>query len=169
MSVGKANCKCTTCGSFFEKIKKCYNSKQAAEFVEFAEGYYDECPKCYSYRIKKENEEKADEIIKNYNLPEITGVSEKQINYAVDFRNRYLGKHKADIDSMQEQIEKAKILVSEKYNGDIDALINDNCKAIDPDMRSNWLISSSSKSACLLVFLKLCTMSSANEIIKYFT
>lgn len=169
MSLGKAECTCKSCGATFIKSKNCRNTREAAEYVSFAADYFDECPHCYSSRIKKEREENADAIIKKYNLPDITGVSEKQINYAVDLRNKYLANHKKEIESMDEPIEKAKILMNEKYNGDIDLLISDCYKSIDPDIRMYELTHMSSLKAVLLVFVKLFTMTSASEIIKSFT
>ena len=44
------------------------------------------CPECY----KKQQEEIGKELAAEYNLPEITGVSDKQIAFAETLRGRYL-------------------------------------------------------------------------------
>lgn len=44
------------------------------------------CPECY----KKQQEERGKELAAEYNLPEITGVSDKQIAFAETLRGRYL-------------------------------------------------------------------------------
>ena len=44
------------------------------------------CPECY----KKQQEERGKALAAEYNLPEITGVSDKQIAFAETLRGRYL-------------------------------------------------------------------------------
>lgn len=51
------------------------------------------CPNCY----KKQQEERGKELAAEYNLPEITGVSDKQIAFAESLRGRYLTSSEAEL------------------------------------------------------------------------
>lgn len=90
-------CACKTCGKPFEIKKECF-CKAAAESYEFyAEDYFNECKSCYAARMNKENAEKASVLIAKYNLPEIKGVTAKQIAYAKSLRNKWLANESAEI------------------------------------------------------------------------
>lgn len=68
--------------------------------------YFEErgvCSECYRERCKAENAKAAAAIVREYSLPEITGVSEKQIAYASDLRARYLAEKAALVASYFKQ------------------------------------------------------------------
>lgn len=54
------------------------------------------CPECY----KKQQEERAKALAAEYNLPEITGVSDKQIAFAEILRTRYLINYEAELNKL---------------------------------------------------------------------
>lgn len=90
MAKAVATCTCKTCGKEFEVVKILRNRRDADDFERYAEEHYDECRDCWRARIKAANAKTAAEIIEKYGMPEITGVSEKQIAYAEDLRNEYI-------------------------------------------------------------------------------
>lgn len=79
-------CTCKKCGKQFQVTVDGYNRADAERNAQYAEGAYDTCPECY----KAEKAAKIDEYIAALNLPEIQGVSEKQISYAKDLRRKKL-------------------------------------------------------------------------------
>lgn len=91
MSVGKANCKCHTCGKEFEVRKKCYNSKDASNWAEWAVEHYTECSDCYNKRTNAEKSPVRPEIfdIFDVKLPDLSG-TEKQIAWATQIRENAL-------------------------------------------------------------------------------
>lgn len=54
------------------------------------------CPECY----KKQQEERGKALAAEYNLPEITGVSDKQIAFAETLRTRYLINSEAELQKL---------------------------------------------------------------------
>ena len=56
------------------------------------------CPECY----KRQQEERCKALAAEYNLPEITGVSDKQIAFAESLRGRYLTNHEAELEKLTE-------------------------------------------------------------------
>lgn len=87
-----ANCKCEKCGETFEKIAFKYNRTEADKWQAWAEENCTICPDCWRKLQQEEDASKAAEIIERFNLPEITGKSDKQIKYASDLRNKLLAK-----------------------------------------------------------------------------
>lgn len=85
-----ANCKCEKCGETFEKIAFKYNRTEADKWQAWAEENCTICPDCWRKLQQEEDAAKAAEIIERFNLPEITGKSEKQIKFAADLRNKLL-------------------------------------------------------------------------------
>ena len=90
-------CACKTCGKSFEIKKECFCKAAAESYESYAEDYFSECKSCYAARMNKENAEKASVLIAKYNLPEIKGVTAKQIAYANSLRNRWLADESAEI------------------------------------------------------------------------
>lgn len=126
MAMATAKCTCEKCGEEFEIYKKCYNRRDADEFEEYAAAHYTECRKCYRARVAAANADKAKTVIEKYNMPTITGVSEKQINYANTLRDRFLA------NTSDSKIEKAIYLINDdrckqkmqeladkRFNGDL--------------------------------------------------
>lgn len=85
-----ANCKCEKCGETFEKIAFKYNRTEADKWQAWAEENCTICPDCWRKLQQEEDAAKAAEIIDCFNLPEITGKSDKQIKYASDLRDKLL-------------------------------------------------------------------------------
>lgn len=111
MAKAAASCTCATCGKPFEIVRYEYNRKSANEFERWAEANCDECPECYRTRIRAEEAEKAAKIAAELGgVPEITGKSEKQIDFAISLRNQILSK------STAQEREFAKKLVDIKSN-----------------------------------------------------
>lgn len=85
-----ANCKCEKCGETFEKIAFKYNRTEADKWQAWAEENCTICPDCWRKLQQEEDAAKAAEIIERFNLPEITGKSDRQIKYASDLRDKLL-------------------------------------------------------------------------------
>lgn len=95
-----AECKCATCGGTFEKIAFKYNREQADSWKAWAEENCTTCPECW----KKEQDEKGKALASEYGLPEITGVSEKQIAYAETLRARYMLNSEHELKKLTEML-----------------------------------------------------------------
>ncbi len=90
-----ANCKCEKCGETFEKIAFKYNRTEADKWQAWAEENCTICPDCWRKLQQEEDAAKAAEIIERFNLPEITGKSDKQIKYASDLRDKLLAQEES--------------------------------------------------------------------------
>lgn len=91
MARGTAECTCEKCGKTFVKYSyNCRNRSEADRWEEWAKGNYTLCPECYREQQKADNAQKASVLIAELGLPEITGKSEKQIQYASNLRNKEL-------------------------------------------------------------------------------
>ena len=97
MSIAIIKCVCKTCGKSFEVKKECFCKAAAESYESYAEDYFSECKYCYAARMENENAKKASSLIAKYNLPEIKGVTAKQIAYANSLRNRWLADESAEI------------------------------------------------------------------------
>ena len=91
MAVGTATCRCAKCGSEFKKSKDCKNRAEADNYVVWATDHYTECTECYKKRIEAENKSRAESGC--FNLPEIKGVSDKQIAYAERLRAKHFANY----------------------------------------------------------------------------
>lgn len=89
-----AHCFCLFCRKDFTEEKIVRNQQEADGFRNWVELNHIECPDCRRARLAAEANEIAEKIIRAYNLPEITGVSEKQIAYARDLRSKHLARKK---------------------------------------------------------------------------
>lgn len=54
MAIGEVRCICKKCGQEFTVRRKFHKGKEAREFEENYQGYYDECPDCYGERRRAE-------------------------------------------------------------------------------------------------------------------
>lgn len=90
MAKATATCTCATCGAKYTVIKTLRNCREADSWKEWAESHMCECTDCFRARRNAGLAEEAEPLIKKYHFPEITGKSEKQINFAAVLRNAYL-------------------------------------------------------------------------------
>lgn len=96
MAMATAKCHCVECGKDFTFRKEKRNRKDADEFEIWAAANITLCPDC-SWKEKQQQEKAAlEEYISDFSqqhpLPEIQGVSEKQIAYADSLRNKFIAK-----------------------------------------------------------------------------
>lgn len=103
MAKATAKCTCVRCGKAFTVEKACYNRRDADACEAWASAHMDECPECRRARAAAEANEAAEEVIREYNLPEITGSTSKQIAYARDLRAKHLARKKDLIASYAKQ------------------------------------------------------------------
>ena len=73
------------------------------------------CPECY----KKQQEEIGKELAVKYNLPEITGVSDKQIAFAKSLRGRYLTSSEHELKKLTEIMHELRT----EHRADLDAML----------------------------------------------
>ena len=73
------------------------------------------CPECY----KKQQEERGKELAAEYNLPEITGVSDKQIAFAESLRGRYLTNYEAELEKLTEIMHELRT----EHRAELDAML----------------------------------------------
>lgn len=90
MAIARVTLVCPVCGKEFEAERKCMNRKQADSWEEWAKDSGMVCADCYKAQRYASVAEKAAEMVARFNLPEITGKSDKQIKYANDLRNKFL-------------------------------------------------------------------------------
>lgn len=92
MAIAKITLTCSECGCTFTHRKECFNRREADNYESWAVNHIDTCPDCH--RKQKADQKAATlaaELEKHgFNLPEVTGASDKQIAYAVRVRERYL-------------------------------------------------------------------------------
>lgn len=92
MAIAKIEITCTKCGNTFIHRKECWNRREADSYESWAISNIDTCPECYR---KQKADHKAANLAAalekfGFQLPELTGASDKQIAYAVSVRERYL-------------------------------------------------------------------------------
>lgn len=92
MAKATVTCKCNTCGKDFVVTKICRNCSAATDFANYAATHYDECKDCFAQRMRDEQADCAAPIIAKYGIPKIKGVSDKQIVYANNLRNKFLSR-----------------------------------------------------------------------------
>ena len=85
MAKATAYCTCKHCGAKFEKTLGFCSRSNADAWLKTAADRYDECSDCYKARIASEQDSK----IACLGLPQISGVSDKQIAYATSLRRSF--------------------------------------------------------------------------------
>ena len=98
MARARATCTCRACGKIFEMSTIRRNSREADNWVEWAEKAYTTCPECE----QKKREAKAAELAKQAQedgLPELVG-SPKQITWAEQLRAGYIESSGKELDDM---------------------------------------------------------------------
>ena len=73
------------------------------------------CPECY----KRQQEERCKALAAEYNLPEITGVSDKQIAFAESLRGRYLTNYEAELEKLTEIMRELRT----EHRAELDAML----------------------------------------------
>ena len=73
------------------------------------------CPECY----KRQQEERCKALAAEYNLPEITGVSDKQIAFAESLRGRYLTNYEAELEKLTEIMHELRT----EHRAELDAML----------------------------------------------
>lgn len=128
MAKATVECVCKHCNNTFEITRTFCSGKEARRFEEYAAGSYDECDECRNKRKASESAGKAAKIIAEYGIPDITGVSDKQINYASSLRNRYIAQYPDRIKraysylkQITAQEDGLKKFADEKFQGNIEA------------------------------------------------
>ena len=90
----KITLKCEHCGKEFEHIHMCRNSTEAGSYEVWARENLTTCPACYAEQKNAKRGAELSGYISSFSdrhpLPEITGVSEKQISYASSLREKFI-------------------------------------------------------------------------------
>ena len=90
----KITLKCEHCGEEFEHIHMCRNSSEAGAYEEWAKENITTCPACYAAQKNAKRDAELSSYISSFSerhpLPEITGVSERQIAYASSLREKFI-------------------------------------------------------------------------------
>jgi hypothetical protein len=90
----KITLKCEHCGKEFEHIHMCRNSTEAGSYEVWARENLATCPACYAEQKNAKRGAELSSYISSFSdrhpLPEITGVSEKQIAYASSLREKFI-------------------------------------------------------------------------------
>lgn len=83
---------CACCGKPFEHIHTCRKSSEEASYAAWARENVTTCPACYGAQKNAERTADLDAYLSGVNpiLPEISGVSDKQVAYAASLRRRFI-------------------------------------------------------------------------------
>ncbi len=98
---------CTCCGKSFEHVHTCRKSSEEASYAAWARENVTICPACYGAQKNAERTADLDAYLSEVNplLPEISGVSDKQVSYAASLRRRFvvdrLYPHKVNVAKFQ--------------------------------------------------------------------
>lgn len=92
MSIAKIEITCTECGRTFTHRKECRNRSEADSYEAWAGQNIDTCPECWRKIQANQNAAALAVVLKRYGirLPDLSGESDKQIDYAGSVRARYL-------------------------------------------------------------------------------
>ena len=126
MAIARISLTCSICGSTFEHRKECHNRRDADSYEAWASTHITECPECAKARWKAESfirlMAELDELGRT--LPELEGVSEKQVKYAESVRERCLcqnlnnlSRYCHGIDKIHDPERNAEILASYEERG----------------------------------------------------
>lgn len=102
MATGTATCKCAKCGATFTMSKSGINSSEVDSYIAWATEHCTECKECYKKRIAAENKVRAESGC--FTLPEIKGVSDKQIAYAERLRAKHFANYVVGTMAYEEYI-----------------------------------------------------------------
>lgn len=105
MAKAVAYCKCEKCGREFVKENSLQNRADANRWAAWAEANITLCPKCWRAAEHEKDEERYEGLKGELRLPEITGVSDKQIAFANDLRVRYVARNAKALLDMRKEID----------------------------------------------------------------
>lgn len=99
MAIASITVTCSTCGNSFTHRKECRNRREADSYESWASNHISECPSCARDRCKAEASRKLADKLSELGriLPMIEGVSDKQIAYAENVREKYLAARLDDV------------------------------------------------------------------------
>lgn len=100
MAVAKIEVTCKTCGCTFNHRKECRNRREADSYESWAAANIDTCPECLRKQHAERQAATVAAVLEKYGfqLPELTGASDKQIAYAQSVRERYLAENISRIE-----------------------------------------------------------------------
>lgn len=92
MAIAKITLTCSACGAEFTHRRDCWNRTDANNYEAWAQANISTCPACYhKQQVAKQAETLAAVLAElDISLPELHGVSDKQIAYADKRRTGYL-------------------------------------------------------------------------------
>ena len=93
MAKATAIYKCPDCGATVERRIDGFNRRDADSKREWAEAHPILCADCYRKQQRKQQREAAAAL----SLPTIHGVSDKQVEYAIDLRAKFVAQHKKTV------------------------------------------------------------------------
>ena len=107
MAIASVKITCTVCGKTFEHRRECRNRTEANEYESWAVNHIDTCPACHAKRRAFEEGGKLNAVLEQFGrqLPEITGVSDKQTAYAEKVRSRYLSDNLSSVSHYLEAMQ----------------------------------------------------------------
>lgn len=158
MAIAKVTLTCSTCGKDFEHRKDCWNRRDADSYEEWAKSHIDTCPECYKKHIASEKAERLSAVLEEcgYQLPTLTGVSDKQTAYADTVRTRYLAD---SLDKIRQYHEGMQAFEDAAYKAKFDA------QCADLGLTPEEGINQSLKNARLDKVHLLLTSSSARDVL----
>lgn len=89
---------CITCGKDFRHEAFRANRREADSYAEWAKDHITTCPECYRAQQAAAAETRYAERCTTLGLPELSGVSDKQISYAHKVRREFLADHYAAVE-----------------------------------------------------------------------
>lgn len=92
MAIAKITLTCSACGASFTHRRDCWNRTDANNYEAWAQANISTCPDCYHKQQVAEKAEMLAVVLAelDISLPELHGVSDKQIAYADKRRTGYL-------------------------------------------------------------------------------
>lgn len=95
MAIVKMEIICRECGNTFTHRKECRNRREADNYETWAASHIDTCPECLRKNHAAQQAAALATALEKYGfqLPELTGASDKQIAYAQSVRERYLAEN----------------------------------------------------------------------------
>lgn len=106
---------CSRCGNTFKHIHFSYNRSDANSYEKWAEEHITICPDCYAAEKAAKTKTAVEAYMASFGdrqLPQITGVSAKQIAYAEKLRSAYVAdlmRAKVDISEFFQALETAQL------------------------------------------------------------